>query len=322
MILFPRNKGRLLALVALFALAWTLPAWAGDESLDEMLEDVGQAYAEGYLAPLIHGFGINQNSALYHTAAIPRTRLTFSFGLKAIASKIGEDDKTFRVVRTVDLSDYLDPGDDGYGEEGQIVFEGPTVFGDDTVNGTMTAYWHGIPVAEEELITSVANMDYVFLVAPELSVGGIAGLRAMVRWMPTVKVGDLGDLSYMGIGVSYGVSHHFPMLPFDAMVGVFFQNLDIGETMSTSASSYYAAVSKSLTPLFTVYAGAAMESSTMDVNYTYIVGDNSTDISFSVDGAQSGRGTIGATVSLGIKLNAEINFGKMTTYSGGVLFGF
>ena len=319
---FSRNKGRLLAAISLLALAWAMPAMAGEESLDEMLEDVGQAYAEGYLSPLIHGFGINLNTGLYHTAAIPRTRITFNFGVKAMAAKIHDDDKTFRVVQTVDLSDYLEPGDTGYGEQGKLVFEGPTVFGDDTEEGTMTAYYHGIPVLTEELITAVASMDYVLLAAPELSVGGIAGLEATLRWLPTMKAGDLGEISYMGFGASYNVSQYFPVLPLDAKVGLFFQNLDVGESLSSSASSYYVAVSKSLTPLFTAYGGVAMESSSMDVSYTWVRDDTETDISFSVDGAQSGRATLGATVSLGLKLNAEVNFGKMTTYSAGLLFGF
>jgi hypothetical protein len=60
------------------------------------------------------------------------------------------------------------------------------------------------------------------------------------------------------------------------------------------------------------------------VTYTYQGEDGSTpsDISFSIDGVQTARGTLGATLNLGVKLNAEVGFGKLTTYSAGLLFGF
>jgi len=315
------RKRTWLQIVLLLSLAWALPALAGDETLDELISQVGPDYAEAYLSPLIHGFGINTNTALYHTARIPRSRLTFNFGLVAMAARINDADKSFRLVRSVNLSDLLQPGDDGYGEQGQLVFEGPTVFGDESRKGTVTAYWHGIPVFQQEAINSLVDMDYVLLATPQLSVGGVAGLRATLRWLPSVTMGDMGKLSYKGFGLSYGAGGLLPTLPFDAMVGFFFQSLDVGESLHTSADSYFAAVSKTFA-LLTVYAGAAKESSTMDVDYTFVGdGSQSTHIAFSVDGAQGGRGTLGATLNLGVKVNAEVAFGKMTTYSAGLLFG-
>ena len=61
-----------LVLVALVALV--LPSAA--EDLEEQLTQVGEDYALGYVSPLIHAFGANQNSALYHTASISNTSNT------------------------------------------------------------------------------------------------------------------------------------------------------------------------------------------------------------------------------------------------------
>ncbi len=314
----PWSKGRLVAAVVLLVMLWSVPSWAGDETLDELIEQIGQSYAEGYLAPLIHGFGINTNTGLYHTAKIPKTRLTFNVGFKAMATKITDDDKAFRVLETVDLTPFGMPG-----ETGEVVYEGPTVLGAEDEKGRITAYWNGLPIYQVDTISSLVDMDYVLLATPEISVGGIAGLQATLRWLPTMTMGDFGDLGYFGFGAAYGVSNLMPTLPVDVMVGFFYQNLDIGESLQTSATSYYGAVSKSLTPIITVYAGGAKESSTMDVDYTYIGdGSESEQISFSIDGAQEGRGTIGATLNLGVKVNAEMNFGKLRTYSAGLLFGF
>lgn len=318
------HKGALLLLAAALLLATALPAIAqddDDDELSELLSDVGEGYARGYLAPLISGFGINQNSGLYHTASIPNTGLTLGFAIKGMASKLEDEDKTFRVSQRMDLSDWVDPGDPGYGQEGTIVFEGPTVFGADDETGSITAYWHGIPVYQEEGIEALVDLDYVPLVTPELSVGGIAGLRGTIRWVPDIDAGDVGKIKYMGLGVSYSPNALLPTLPVDVAVGMFQQSLDIGETIESTASSYYLAVSKNFTPL-TVYAGVATEESSMDVHYTYEDDGETTEIDFSLDGVQEKRTTLGATLDLGLKLNVEMNMGNLTNYSGGLIFGF
>jgi len=317
------HKGALLLAAALL-LATALPAVAQDDEQDELselLSDVGETYARGYLAPLISGFGINQNSGLYHTAHIPNTGLTLGFAIKGMASKLESEDKTFRVSQRVDLADWLDPSDPGYGEEGTIVFEGPTVFGAEGETGSVTAYWHGIPVYEAEGIESLVDLDYVPLVTPELSVGGIAGLRGTIRWVPDIDAGDVGKIKYMGLGVSYSPNAFFPTLPVDVAVGMFQQSLDIGDVIESTASSYYLAVSKNFAPL-TVYAGVATEESSMDVHYTYEDDGETTEIDFSLDGVQEKRTTLGATLNMGLKLNVEMNMGNLTNYSGGLIFGF
>jgi len=321
------HKGALL-LAAACLLLTPPPAGAQDDSnddeLSQLLSDVGEDYARGYLAPLISGFGINQNSGLYHTAHIPNTGLTIGFAIKGMASKLGDEDKNFRVVRRVDLSDWVDPTDPGYGEEGTIVFEGPTVFGSDEASdkGRVTAYWHGIPVYQAEGIEGLVDLDYVPLVTPEASVGGLAGFRGTIRWLPDIDIADVGKIKYMGLGVSYSPNAYFPTLPVDVAVGLFTQSLDVGDVVESTAKSYYLAVSKDFTPL-TVYAGVAKEESSMDVHYTFEEDDGTTtDIDFSLDGVQEKRTTLGATLNLGLKLNVEMNMGNLTNYSGGLIFGF
>ena len=255
-------------------------------------------------------------------ARIGETALSQGILHSGMASKLGDEDKTFRTSSRVDLTDYLDPGDPGYGEEGTIVFEGPTVFGAENEAGTVTAYWHGIPVYQAEGIESLVDFDYVPLITPELSVGGIAGLRGTIRWVPDIDAGDVGKIKYMGLGVSYSPNAYFPTLPVDVAVGMFQQSLDIGDVLESTASSYYLAVSKDFTPL-TVYAGVAKEESSMDVHYTFTDdAGQDTDIDFTLDGVQEKRTTLGATLNLGLKLNVEMSKGNLTNYTGGLIFGF
>lgn len=315
-----RTVRSLLVLLALVALV--VPA--ASEDLEDLLTDVGEQYARGYTAPLIHAWGANQNSALYHTAAIPRSRLTISFGIKMMATHISEDDQTFRsVYENVALSDFL-PSDHPYHDQtGDVVMQGPTVFGDTETMGTLTAYAGGLPVYQVETIEGLIDTRWVPLAAPQLEVGGIMGLRGTLRWLPEVDAGDYGKTKYLGYGVAWSPNALLPTLPVDVMVGYFSQEIDVGTIVETDASSLYLAASRSFGPLIG-YVGVASESSSMDVAYT--VEDDGyaedVEVAFAVDGEMENRFTLGATLDTPLKLNAEINVGTLTVFSAGLMAGF
>jgi len=292
-----------------------------DESLEELLTQVGEAYAIGYTTPLIHSWGANQNSALFHTARIPRSSLTFSVGIKVMGTKLSEDDQTFRtVIRDVDLTEYFDlqPGDPGYGQMGDVVIEGPTIMGDTETEGTITGYAAGIPVIQQEGITGLVDTQWVPLFAPELQIGGVAGLKASLRWLPEVDLDDYGKTKYLGYGLQWSANTVLPPLPVDLMVGFFIQEIDVGTIMQTDASSIFIAASKQY-GMATVYGGIAKESSTLKVNYTEE--ETGAEIDFEIDGENEARFTLGATLDLGVMLNAELGLGKMNTVSAGLMFG-
>jgi len=313
-------KVLILVIVALSAVG----AFAQD--FDEAIEQVGMAYAKEYTRPLIDAFGINQNSALFTTASIPVSKIQFSFGLKMMNTKLKDSDQQFDVYQSVTLDESygVNEGDDGYGESGVIWMHGPTVFGDTTETGELVAIYSGFPVANQQTISGVIETKNVPMVIPEFTIGGVAGLRGVLRWLPEVDGGDIGKIGYSGIGVQYGVNNLFTaILPVDIMVGFFKQSLTIGDTAEADATSYHAAVSREFGPL-TGYAGYAYESSSVDISYTMIdVEDKSeTEVSFAADGVQTSRTTFGATLNFPLRLNAEVSFGERTNYSGGLLFGF
>ena len=315
-------RGLLLPLIAVTALVLSGVAQAEDD-LEELLEDMSGTYAQGYLAPLVTGFGINQNSALYHTAHIPGSSLTVSVGLKVMGTKLSDDDKTFSKVKQVTLDeDYgYSPGDTGYGEEATLVMTGPTVFGSEDEGGEVTVYYHGLPVYGEDLpdLTGLIESDFVPLAMPQVTVGGIMGAEATLRWLPDIEVQDGVKVKLMGFGLAASANYWLPTLPVDVKVGFFSQSLDVGEYVETEASSLYIAASKDFSML-TVYGGLAKESSSMDVSYTYSETDE--EITFESDGVQESRMTLGATLNLGMKINAEVGLGDLTCYSAGIVFGF
>ena len=311
----PRRSLLLLVPALLLAIS---PAVADD--LEGLLSQVGSVYAESYTEPLIHAFGANQNTGLYHTAQIPSSRFTFSIGIKFMATYLHEDDGSFqKVIHDVQMSDYLDPSHPNYNDNGDIVLAGPTVFGSPDDMGTATAYVAGVPVYQVDTIPGLVDTRWVPLLAPEVSVGGIVGLRATLRWLPSIDTGNYGKSKYLGMGIQWSPNFLLsPTFPVDVMVGYFTQEIDLGTIVQTDANSLFAAASKQF-GLATCYGGLAWESSNMKVDY--IETGTDTRVSYEQEGRMTSRVTLGATFNLGVKLNAEMGIGKMVIYNVGLMFG-
>jgi hypothetical protein len=292
---------------------------AAGQDLEELLTQVGEEYAVAYTEPLIHAFGANQNSGLYHTAHIPRSSLTFSIGLKVQGTYLDEGDQDFqKVLRDVDLHDYF-PDEFQPGETGDIVLAGPTVFGSPDEMGTATAYMNGVPVYQVETIEGLIDTRWAPMAAPEFTLGGIAGLKGTLRWLPEIDLDNYGKSKYLGYGLQWSPNFLLgPTFPVDVMVGFFTQEIDLGTIVQTDASSYFVAASKSFGRA-TLYGGFSKEESTMTVDYTEEGSD--TRVNFEMDGKMTSRATVGATLNLGAKLNLEMGVGKMVVYNVGLLFG-
>jgi hypothetical protein len=314
----PWGRRAALVLAALAMLSAATATTAKAEELEGLLEDVTGQYARAYLAPFTHSFGPNLNGGIFHTAAIPSSRLTIDFGVKVTATHLAEADQSFQtVMEDVDLSDY----DNSFapGTTGDIVMSGPTIFGNDETPGTVTGYVNGVQVFSQDTIEGLIDTRYSPMVVPQASVGGVAGLRATVRWLPEMDLGDVGKTKLFGYGLQFSPNAFMPTLPIDVMVGFFRQSVDVGTLIETDANSMFIAASKSW-PMVTVYGGYAKEDSEIDIAYTY-AGDD-TNVAFTVDDTQESRLTVGATLNVLAKLNVEMGHGDVTTYTAGLLFGF
>jgi hypothetical protein len=165
------------------------------------------------------------------------------------------------------------------------------------------------------------------LATPELYIGGVAGLKFTLRYLPSIDVGDFQKTKYMGWGFQWGANGVLKELPIDLMVGFFRTSLDVENSQNrgqdklfdSEANSYFLAASKSW-PVFTIYGGFALEDSEMKV--AYYNPDFDSNINFTVKGRQESRFTLGLTLDILMKLNVEAGFGDMSTYSAGLMFGF
>ncbi len=284
------------------------------EDLEGLLTQVGEEFGTAYASPFIEAFGPNQNSAMYQTAHIPWGGLKFGVGVKVMATHLDDSDKTFkRVLEDVDLGDY-DPAFTG--QTGDIIMEGPTVFGPTDVNGTITGYLHGIEVFKDETIPGLVETSFAPFLTPEIFVGGIFGLKGTLRYLPEMNMGDYGKTKYLGYGLQWSPNGLLPTFPIDVMVGFFSQDLTVGTLIDSTAKTYFLGVSKGV-GIMTFYGGYAQEESEMTVTYVY-EGDGS-DVTFDASARQEDRFTLGATLGV---LNVEMGLGDMTTYSAGIMFGF
>ncbi len=289
-------------------------AIAGNELADELTQ-VGKDYAVGYSSPLVQGFGPNQNAGLFHTAHIPQTGLVWGVGIKAMGTYLAAEDQSFQTVRTnVDLGAY----DPAYaGTTGNVVMGGPTLFGDTETEGAIVGYVNGVEVFRQSTIAGLIDTRWVPMATPEAYIGGFHGLKAVVRYMPEVGT-EVGSVKYWGMGGQWSLNGLAPTLPVDVMIGYMGQKFEVVGLIEASATSMHLAISKSL-PAMTIYGGFAKESSSMDVAYVYeATGD---EVSFSVDGRQETRFTLGVTLDIVAKLNVEMGHGDLTTYSAGLMFG-
>jgi hypothetical protein len=310
--------------LAALAVLVTVPVTtASAEDLEDLLTGVSSKYAQAYLAPFTHSFGPNLNSGVYHTAAIPKSRFTLDFGLKVTATHLTAGDQSFQTVLAVDdLGVY---NADFAGQSGNIVMSGPTIFGDTETKGTITGYANGVQVFSEDAIEGLVKTRYSPMAIPQASVGGVYGLRATVRWLPEIDLGDYGKTKVFGYGLQWNANSLRPNLPVDVMIGFFRQSVDIGTLIATDANSMFVAASKNWSVL-TLYGGYAIENSEMTIAYTFDNNDadpsNDTAMAFTVDDTQSSRVTLGVTLDVLAKLNIEMGHGDLTTYTAGLMFGF
>lgn len=315
-----------LGLAVLATLAAVPVTTASAEDLEGLLEDVTDHYARAYLAPFTHSFGPNLNSGIYHTAAIPKSRFTLDFGVKVTATHMAAEDQSFQtVIEDVDLRDYGYGGPDTPETIGYIVMKGPTIFGDTETKGTITGYARGVQVYSQDTIEGLVKTRYSPMAIPQASVSGVAGLRATVRWLPEIDLGELGKTKVFGYGLQWSANGVLPTLPVDVMIGFFNQSVDIGTLIATDANSMFVAASKKWSVL-TLYGGYAIEDSEMTIAYTHDNNDadasNDTRVAFTIDDTQNSRLTIGATLNVLAKLNVEMGHGDLTTYTAGLMFGF
>jgi hypothetical protein len=253
-----------------------------------------------YAKPFGTSLGMAFNSGSYHSAEVADF-FGFSISFKGMYILIPDDDLTFTPTLPAGYT-ATNPTATIYGGEG-VAYYGPDGY---------IVYPPGV------------NESSLPFVMPQIS-ASFMGTEVMLRYLPSISLGDKEDLSMFGIGVKHSISRYIPLSPVDISVQFLYNNLEITSVMDITAYAFNAHASKSF-GLFTVYGGLQYESSTFSLEYTYsgnIESKKGDRIKVEIDGDNNFRGTLGAAIKLAvIVLNIDYSLGAQSVVTGGLSFEF
>lgn len=177
------------------------------------------------------------------------------------------------------------------------------------------------------------DIPYFPMVMPQVDLGLPLNSELGFRMLPTYDISGIGKLSFLGIGFKHSISQWIPCCPVDISGQYMWQQLKVGDILTSTHTQFNVHASKQLGFTFlnwTPYVGAGIESSTIDLKYTIDVppGDaaaifNGRTIEFSLPGDNKTRFTVGSRFILAVlAIDANYSVGAYTAYSLGVGFSF
>lgn len=264
----------------------------------------------GYVQPLGDMFGANMNAGMSHSAAIPRRGFHFRFDVIGMASLVRDEHRIYDAV----LPTGFVPQTGSY--------KTSTVFG-----GRGTTFKDVSSGLEYKGSDGIIRTDYFPLLVPQITIGSFFGTEAIVRYITTPELsgGKLPSSTLWGVGVRHSISQYFnDNPPIDMCIGFFHSSYTVGDFGDFNGNAIDLQMSKSLL-LFTFYGGIAIENSSMNLRYTYTASGLTSPklVDVEIDGENRFRLTTGLQIDLqAIKLFADVNFGHIQHFSGGIGFGF
>lgn len=348
-------------IMAVLCIGLVSSGFAQDESLESTLQKLSEDAAMKYVNPISSAFGADLNSGWFHkvpSAVIAGFNL--EIGVVAMGAFFPDDSKSFSVIGQFRFSEaearqlvegqgysqqveddlvkqitgqYFDVGISGAtitgAEDDHIIVDFPGKMFD--VNGTD----YNVPPESVDLgfggFQDLADLSFLPLAAPQVSVGTVYGTQATFRYLPSITLSsDLGKLKYFGFGIQHNPAIWFKnQIPVDVAVSFFTQTLKIGDLFKSKATAFGLNASKRFgTGLLNVapYAGFMFESANMEVTYTYTVNTSTgiyrEEINFELEGENKSRLILGVSLRLlTLNLNADYNFSKYDSFTAGLTFG-
>ena len=285
----------MLALTGLLVLILVTPASADD--IEKTVKYYNSENGSMYLQPLADAFGAALNSGLYHDAKVEKFGPHLTFEVRVMGAIIVDDQTTFTSVKEESM-----PADKTI----------PTIFGSKD------------PVQVEGLDFEPKGLyDYSVLPipVPQLSIGSFAGTEINFRFFQTKINDDIGDLKIVGFGIRHSLSQYILLFPVDIALSYFQQSFEVSDIVDAKARYIGIQASKKYSVL-TLYGGFGIQSSNLDISYSYEGEDETSDISFELDGKNKSSLTLGLGLDLRFfKAHADYNIGSQQVFSLGVGFG-
>lgn len=324
-------------------------AIAQSNSLEETLAKLTGSASKSYVAPITSAFGANLNSGWVQGA--PSSKIfgvDISIGLVAMGTFFSDENKTFSSSGSFRFdssqADLLIPSNITGGtrnsirneirsKDFEVSINGPTIVGSnkDSIRIIFPgAVIQGQTLGQKTIILPVTGyleeMPLLPLAAPQVTLGTVYGTSISFRYLPEMEINqDLGKFKYSGFGIQHNPTAWLPVpLPVNVSVGYFTQSMEVGTIFKSSASIFGIFASKRFGPgalNIEPYAGFSFESSSIDVAYNVEydtpTGKQPAVISYSIEGENSARFTIGATLKLALfSISLDYNMAKYNSVSG------
>ncbi|MGO9481293.1 MAG: DUF6588 family protein [Candidatus Kryptoniota bacterium] len=305
-------------------------SFANAQNLSSNLGKVGAQYGQAYVAPAINAFAVDLNSGLFHSASVGGALpfgLSLYVGVQASGAFIPSSDKSFNLT----YQDTINEPGLGKVPATYAVKNAPTIFGGKqkgsvTITPGTPSYPLGMSLLEPT-IGGLISTSIAPLPIPQIGIGSLFGTDAVIRYLPEVKYGGLGDVQFFGFALRHDISRYIPLCPVDLALQIGFQNFQVKDTSGSNLfkMSAFAAnleVSKTFA-ILTVYGGLQVENSKTDVSYIYTppsnLGLSPIPISFSLTGKNKFRALLGLDLGLGVlTINADYSFGAINVATAGI----
>lgn len=348
-----KNKleGRMRRPFLLFSLIFLVSSaflQAQTSELEQTLAKITGDASKAYVAPISSAFGANLNSGWVHSAPkATKFSLDIEVGFVAMATLFGSSNQTFSSSGSFRFNsaqaEQLIPSNITGTQRAQIKNEilsrdftvtisGPTIVGKKTDSIKVVfpgATIQGQTLAQKTIVLPVTGyleeLPALPLAVPQVTLGTVFGTQVAFRYLPEFDISpDLGKFKYTGFGIQHNPTMWFPFpIPINLSVGYFTQSLEVGKVFKTSASMFGIFASKRFGPgalNIEPYLGFSMESSNIDVQYDVVydtpTGPSPATIKYTLEGENSTRITIGATLKLALLgLSVDYSLAKYNTVS-------
>lgn len=336
-------------LIFFFVLVFSSLIFSQGNSLEETLAKLTGDASKSYVSPISSAFGANLNSGWIHGAPSAKIfGVDIEVGFVAMATLFGDDNKTFSSSGSFRFdslqADLLIPAtitgaprnsirNEIRSRDFNVSISGPTIVGSnkDSIRVTFPgANIQGQNLGQKTIVLPVTGyleeLPALPLAAPQLTVGTVYGTSVSFRYLPEIQINeDLGKFKYFGFGLQHNPGAWLPVpLPLNVSAGFFTQTMEVGKIFKATSTMFGVFASKRFGPgalNIEPYGGFAFESSKIDVSYDVVfdtpTGDQPATISYSLEGENSARFIIGATLKLGIfGISVDYNMAKYNSVSG------
>ena len=277
-------------------------------SLQAQIKENVARYQEGngtgYIQPLVDGLAVSMNRGWYHSGYVPTIGLRVKLTVIGMIAPIPDDDRTFMAT----TEGLFQP---------QTTAEVPTIVGNEK---SVTITGEG---GTKYTFPGGLNLDMTGFAVPQLTVGSFMGTEATFRFF-TSDFGDseLGDLQLFGIGIRHSLSQYLILAPVDFSVGIFYQNIDVGDNLLQFNTWHFGAQASRGFGILSLYGGIGFDNSSASIDYEYTDEEETASISYDIDGDSGLEITLGAGLNFFLlHLYTDYTFGNRSVFSFGLSLG-